>query len=232
MKKIAIIILAMAMGLTSVFAQKYTTTNMNREKTFMEKGAKVHDKLVWYQGELNFGFATGGKMKFDNGYKEPTNYSRAYIETIHGVRITQYAFAGLGLGVQYAFGKLSKEYPDRWNTIMMPIFFNMKGMYPVTENFAPYVSISLGGTVSPFSGYFNDTYYGDRYDDYDVAKEKLRGKFYGEYAVGLQYKKFNFSFGLQQQYMAWHWIEDGVDYGDDGERWNINSFFVKIGVKF
>lgn len=229
MKKIAIIILAMAMGLTSVFAQKYTTTNMNREKTFMEKGARVHDKLVWYQGELNFGFATGGKMNWTvYNETEKTNYSRAYIETIHGVRITKYAFAGLGLGVQYAFGKMYPSEPERWNTIMMPIFFNMKGMYPVTENFSPYVSISLGGSVCPFSGYFNDAIYYDGYEE----KYKLRGKFYGEYAVGLQYKKFNFSFGLQQQYMAWHYIEDGVDYGDDGDRWNINSFFVKIGVKF
>lgn len=225
MKKIAFLIFALALGVTSALAQKYTTTNMNREKTYREKGPKIHDRLVWYQGEFNFGFATGGKMNWTlYNEKERTDYSRVYIETIHGVRITKYAFAGLGLGVQYAFGKVYPGESDRWHTIMMPIFFNMKGMYPVTENFAPYVSISLGGSVCPFSAYWN-------YDNYEY-KFKLRGKFYGEYGIGLQYKKFNFSFGLQQQYMAWHSIVDGVDEGDEGDRWNINSFFVKIGVKF
>ena len=50
---------------------------------------------VRYQGGFNFGYATGGQLKFDDGDKEKTDFSRPYIETVHGVcMLNDYLFVG------------------------------------------------------------------------------------------------------------------------------------------
>lgn len=147
-----------------------------------------------YQGELNFGYGLGGKIKED-GEKYDANYSRAFIETIHGVRINKYAFAGVGVGFQYA-------YDEEWEMGTLPIFVDLKGYYPVTADFAPYLAIDLGYSVGLFSN-GGDT----------------PGGFYASYGIGLNYRKLNFGIGWQHQAFS--------DYDA-----KINSFFVKIGIKF
>lgn len=149
MKKIMLLLAAaLAVAPAASFAQKMTVTNINREKTYQ---TSTHNVDIWYEGELNLGFATGGKLKWDDGEKDKTNYSRPFISTIHGTRITKYGFVGVGVGVQYAFGKMDPDYDesDKWNTLMIPVFLNLKGYYPVTEDFAPYISISLGAPPRP-----------------------------------------------------------------------------------
>lgn len=133
MKKIMLLLAAaLAVAPAASFAQKMTVTNINREKTYQ---TSTHNVDIWYEGELNLGFATGGKLKWDDGEKDKTNYSRPFISTIHGARITKYGFVGVGVGVQYAFGKMDPDYDesDKWNTLMIPVFLNLKGYYPVTE---------------------------------------------------------------------------------------------------
>lgn len=111
---------------------------------------------IRYEGEVNVGFGLGGKLKMD-GQSADAKYSRPFIETIHGVRIARYAFVGLGVGFQYAY--------DDWKVGMMPLFVDLKGCYPVTENFAPYIAVDLGfgmgvtgtknfGSKLYFVGYF------------------------------------------------------------------------------
>ncbi|WP_296113051.1 hypothetical protein [uncultured Alistipes sp.] len=114
MKKTLILLLAALCAVPVVtFAQKTTVTRVNREKTYK---TSTHSVDIWYQGELNVGFATGGKLTWkDGGDSEKTNYSRPFISTIHGARITQYGFVGLGVGVQYAYGKMDPEYDDTSN---------------------------------------------------------------------------------------------------------------------
>lgn len=103
MKKIMLLLAAaLAVAPAASFAQKMTVTNINREKTYQ---TSTHNVDIWYEGELNLGFATGGKLKWDDGEKDKTNYSRPFISTIHGARITKYGFVGVGVGVQYAFGE-------------------------------------------------------------------------------------------------------------------------------
>lgn len=122
MKKTFILLLAALVAVPVVtFAQKTTVTRVNREKTYQ---TSTHSVDIWYQGELNVGFATSSKLTWkDGGDTEKTDYSRPFISTIHGARITQYGFVGLGVGLQYAYGKMDPEYDDtpNWETLMIPV---------------------------------------------------------------------------------------------------------------
>lgn len=186
---------------------------VNRGKNYQ---TNTHSVDFWYEGELNFGYATGGKLDWDEGGKDKTDYSRPFISTIHGVRITRYGFVGMGTGVQYAYGKTNPDYEGsgRWNTVMIPLFLNFKGYFPVTEEFSPYVSLSFGRSFCVASSY----------DDHWEAK----GRFYGEYGIGVNYGRFNFALGLQHQTFA---FEDS--YGKSSTlKGGIDSFFTKVGMKF
>ena len=52
---------------------------------------------------------------------------------------------------------------------------------------------------------------------------------YGEYGLGFNYRRFNFGFGLQHQSIKFSETYDG---STDNEKASINSFFVKVGLKF
>ncbi len=167
MKKIIVLAVAALLAVPATsFAQKTTITQMNREKTYQTTSHKVD---VWYQGEVNFGYGLDGKVDGENA-----EYGRVFVETIHGARITKYAFVGLGVGVQYA---------TEWESIAMPIFVDLKGYYPVNEKFAPYVSVDLGYSPVLDEGTTNG----------------FDGGFYASYGIGLNYGKLNFGLGGQHQ---------------------------------
>lgn len=212
MKKMLFLVAAVLLSApTATFAQKTTVTRVNREKTYQTSS---RDLNIWYQGELNFGYGLGGKLKY-KGESEDAKFSRAFIETIHGVRVTQYAFAGMGVGFQYAYDSKNLVAFDDGGVGMIPIFLDLKGYYPVSEKFAPYVAIDLGYGL-PVVGA----------SDPDDPDEKLKGGFYASYGIGLNYKKLNFGLGWQHQ--GFHY----EDEGEKGDNFSINSFYVKIGVKF
>lgn len=225
MKKTFILIFAALIAVpVASFAQKTTVTRINRERTY-KTSTRTFD--VWYQGEVSLGFATGGKLKWkDGGETEKTDYSRVFLSTVHGARITKYAFVGLGAGIQGAYGKLDPDDDgsDNWETAMIPLFLNLKGYYPVSDDFAPYVSVSLGSSIC--AGSFFDESGKESGGEWET---KLKGGFYGEYGVGFNYKHLDFGLGLQHQSMKFT-----ATYGGNSgeEKAGINSFFVKIGVKF
>lgn len=222
MKKL-LFLLAAAMIAAPTFAQKTTVTRVNREKTYT---TSEHNIKVWYQGEVNLGYATSGKMKWTyDGESEigKTNFSRPLISTVHGVRITPYAFVGLGVGAQYAYGEIDKGYDDKWNTLLIPAFLNLKGYYPINDDFAPYVSVSLGTSFCATSDF--------DYQDGDW-EEKMKGGFYGEYGLGINYKKLNFGFGIMTQNMKLQELYRGTVEKDETEKLSTTSFYVKIGIKF
>lgn len=198
MKKIAYCAFAaLLLGIWSANAQiiSGSTYSSSTEYTSTVKNTR-------YQGELNFGYGLGGNVKVD-GEKYDAKFSRAFIETVHGMRINEYAFAGLGFGFQYAY---DDENFNAEGIGMIPLFLDLKGYYPVTDSFAPYVAIDLGYGLPVIGA-----------DDGD-----LKGGFYASYGIGLNYKKLNFGLGWQHQ---------GFKYGD-GEGFGVNSFFVKIGLNF
>lgn len=210
MKKMLFLVAAVLLAApTATFAQKTTVTRVSREKTYQTSS---HDLNIWYQGELNFGYGVGGKVKYD-GESMDAKFSRAFIETIHGVRVTQYAFAGVGLGFQYAYDEKNAVGLEEGGVGMIPLFLDLKGYYPVTETFAPYVAIDLGYGMPVIGASGEDG-------------EKLKGGFYASYGIGLNYKKLNFGLGWQHQGFHYEWD------GEKSDGFSINSFFVKVGVKF
>lgn len=205
MKKIMLFLaVALLSAPAASFAQKMTVTNINREKTYKTTEHRVE---IWYEGELNLGYGLAGKLKGD--LDGDAKYSRPFIETVHGVRITKYAFVGAGLGFQYATDKA-------WEVGMMPVFLNLKGYYPVSEHFAPYVSVDLGYGIGVTG-------------TKDFAEEEgldLKGGMYASYGIGLNYKRLNVGLGWQHQGMK-------AEYdGDEAGKFRVNSFFVKVGLKF
>lgn len=135
-----------------------------------QKSKKGPKTGLHYQGELNFGYGLAGKLK-EEGYDEKfdANYSRVFLETVHGVRINPYAFVGVGINAQYSFD---------WEEIALPVFAALRGYYPVTDRFAPYVAIDLG---------------------YSPMLDAPVGGFYAAYGLGLTFGKLNFGFGWQHQ---------------------------------
>lgn len=203
MKRLVLLIAAAAMiAPATLFAQKITATSVNREKTYQTTTHKVD---IWYEGEVNIGYGAGGS--FTGDVDGDAKYARPFIETVHGVRITKYAFVGAGVGFQYATD-------DRWKVGMMPIFLNLKGYYPVSESFAPYVSVDLGYGI----GIAGTDDFGE-----DEGLD-LKGGFYASYGLGLNYKRLNFGLGWQRQNMK---------FSDEGDvKFGVSSFFVKVGLKF
>ena len=171
MKKIAILFSFFSLLVAfPADAQKW----MNKSSIYMssipESTTNKTDHKSGYQGELNFGYVVDG------------DYSRPFIESTHGVNISGYAFAGVGLGLQYV-------YNDKWNGIGIPLFVNLKGMYPVTENFSPYITLSLG------YNFLTTSFVGGGYQNYLDGP----GGFYNDLGVGIKYKAFNLSLGMQVQ---------------------------------
>ena len=234
------------------------------------KAPKVKRGIDWsphYKGEINVGYAiAGSKFDWEADYelssegesesgsesvgKLKTVFSRPLFETIHGAQIGPYFFVGAGIGLQYYCGKLKDvrggfgvTYTDaeRWNAVMLPIFADVKFMYPVSENFAPYLNLGLGGTVGCYSSLnhsdsgveFED--YGDGYIEYGWEESvKARGGLYCDLGVGFRYKALNFGLGFQHQLFKMvanlsydMGYEEKVSY-----KTKINSFYLKLGLNF
>ncbi len=232
MKKLLLVALLLCGVTATSFAQLVQSTTTVTERTYGKQKKELGK--IRYQGEVNIGFATGGKLNAElEGMKEKvgTDFSRPFLETIHGVRVGDYLFAGVGVGLQYAYGKYvnderidfdDEELPN-WNTAMMPIFLNLKGYYPVTKNFAPYISLSLGATTILGSD-FNIT----ETSIYDI-ESKHKGGFYCDFGVGFTARKFNFGFGLMHQGMKFE-MNDYDEYMNI--KMSVTSFYVKLGLKF
>jgi len=227
MKKILLLAaVAVLAAPAASFAQKTTVTRVNREKAYRTSSRSVD---IWYEGELNIGYGTGRLPDQDIPLDTEGGYARPLIETVHGVRITKYAFIGLGLGFQYAYD---------WDLCMMPVFVNLKGYYPVTKHLAPYISVDLG-VSSKLAGGTKSVR--ENLDPVTCYKDiNLKGGFYASCGVGLNYKRLNFGLGWQHQSMKNEYTEEIKNvngnsygrtyYGEDG--FGVNSFFVKVGLKF
>lgn len=257
MKKALLIVCAIVCLIAPVSAQQQSSEQVSKNKLSL----KSIDWTPKYKGEVNVGYAVSGKsFDFDYYYsnsdgesetenvgKMRTVFSRPLIETVHGVEIGPYLFVGAGLGLQYYCGKLHEfqEFADnaaalkekdsaseRWNAVMLPIFANIKFMYPVKNDFTPFLNLGLGGTVGCYSS-INCKY---SEDDFTEAV-RTRGGIYCDFGAGFRYKLLNVSVGLQHQAFK---IEYKAAKYYDGESWSekgglstkINSFYVKVGVNF
>lgn len=141
---------------------------------------------IKYQGEVDLGYSIGvGDFALN----------RLNLHTIHGAKINQNLSLGVGIGLDY--------YHEGGGDLMMPIFVNAKGYYPVTEKFSPYASLDLGYGVGVTEGVSG------------------LGGFYWSPAVGVKYDKFKFQIGYASQSLS----ESGVSV-------NMGSVQFKIGLAF
>lgn len=189
---------------------------------------------IGYRGEISAGFAFGDKMRLE-GENVKSDTSHPFIETVHGITITKYAFIGVGAGVQYYYGAMRKETPsDNWQAITVPLFVNLKGFYPITNITAPFISLSLGTTVVARSN-INALIY-----DIDGAyaiKNQLNGGLYCDFGAGFQVKNFTIGLGLQHQVFSdeisasGHYGNVDINGSQSGDI-KFNSFYIKIGACF
>ncbi len=197
--------------------------------------------FVRYSFDADLGFIVGTKADFSIGdygaESVKSNFCRPAFSMTHGVQIYKYAFAGLGFGVQYMYGNIyngdsfsDSEYEgvsSKWKTVLIPLYFNVKGIYPINDTFAPFVNLSLGYSFAiPTS---KDVFYKTSKD-----KSVLNGGFNCAFGVGLRIKHFQFGFGLQHQQLSWKISER--DYYDDWEtvktKIKNNSFYINVGMNF
>ncbi|MDE6556299.1 MAG: hypothetical protein K2K55_04985 [Duncaniella sp.] len=81
---------------------------------------------VKYQGEIGFGYSIGVGT---------CATGRANVHTVQGAKIGDYFSAGVGTGLDY-YHELSD--------LIIPVYLNMRGYYPLAKNFIPFVSLDLG----------------------------------------------------------------------------------------
>ena len=99
-----------------------------------------------YQGEVSAGIALGV-----GNFSE----SRLIAETVHGLRFNENFFAGVGLGLHYYLGN-----DIGLSGTVMPLFFDVKGYYPVSSKLAPFASFDIGygiglGDINGDGAYFS-----------------------------------------------------------------------------
>lgn len=106
----------------------------------------------------------------------------------------------------------------------MPIFANVKFMYPVNDKFTPFLSFSIGGTAGLYSPVNCDgSIYGES------ISQKVRGGLYCDLGVGFRYKVLNLSLGWQYQGLSLVQSYYSEEYTTSTK---INAFYLKVGVNF
>ncbi len=127
---------------------------------------------IRYQGEVDLGASITTE-----GYQ--TGRPVANFRTIHGARVGSYLFAGLGFGADWYFFDEGSSGDD--SEVVVPVFLNFKGYYPVNDDFSPFISLDLGygfGVTQSING---------------------EGGFVFSPAIGFQYRKFQFQIGYERQ---------------------------------
>lgn len=194
MKKALLLSLLCLFMSTGSFAQIIQSRSETKETYFVKPTVEVEKKYPRYQGEFNFGYVT------------PSSF---LMETVHGVRINKYAFAGLGLGLRYGsemtFSSHDYEVTGE-ELIYLPIYVNLKGYYPVTDKIEPFLNLSLGYAA-------------------DMTENESSG-FYCDFGAGVRLWKFALGLGLLHQNFS---VED-----EDGDSWSWGNtgFYLKIGFQW
>lgn len=183
---------------TGSFAQIIQSRSETKETYYIKTNpepepVKIDKKYPRYQGEFNLGYVTP---------------SSVLLETVHGVRINKYVFAGLGMGFRYASEMVytSHGYEVTGSELYyMPVFANIKGYYPVTNRIEPFLNLSLGYAA-------------------DLGGEESGG-FYCDFGTGIRFWKFAFGLGLLHQSFS-------IETSDESWSWKNTGFYIKVGFQW
>lgn len=194
MKKVLLLSFVCIFASISSFAQIIQSHSETKETFYVKPEVKETKAYPCYQGEFNIGYITPSVT--------------GMIETIHGVRINKYLFAGLGLGFRYSETMTfsSHDYTvDGTDLFYLPIYANVKGYYPVTDKIEPFLNLSLGYAA-------------------DICGQESGG-FYCDFGTGIRLWKFAVGLGLIHQSFS-------VDAGGSTWAWNNNGFYLKLGFQW
>ena len=204
-----------------------------------------------YRGELNIGGALSNVMHVSYYPMMKSSLSRPIVETIHGVSLSNYLYIGAGVGMQAYAGNMGDMYYydefryynyDKWAIVAFPIFGNIKGYLPINDNLKPFTSLSLGGTAIACSNMNSDNtdiYYvnGILYEDQILTK--MKGRFYCDWGVGIEFNRWSFALGLQHQrynvkneLFVYEGGHTNVCYINNIYKMYSNSFYLKVGIIF
>ena len=204
--------------LCAVLCSVYVASAQFRLKPFEFK--------VKYRGEVTVGGAFSNKLqgKYAGTHVETASEaSRLFVETVHGVMVSDYIFVGVGVGLQNYAGEIYKGDGRKWNTLTIPIFADLKGFLPINRSWRTFMNLGLGGSVV---GHSDLSYVENGF------KYKQHGGFYCDFGAGVEYRSLSFGIGLQHQTMRQSetWIDYGMTHST--EKFYTNAFYVKLGVNF
>lgn len=155
-----------------VFTIKYENGQRDVFSQFTSKrvpGNNINKKNYspHYEGDVAVGYALGLNRIGEWDY--------IAVETVHGIRILPYLFVGGGLG-------LHLYYIDD-GALIMPIYTNIKGYYPLSDKLSLSMSVDLGAAIGI----------------YDIRG----GHFYTSFGPGIQFgRNKSFDLSLRYQYMG------------------------------
>lgn len=120
-----------------------------------------------YEGDVAVGYALGLNRIGEWDY--------IAVETVHGIRILPYLFVGGGLGLHLYY------IDDR--ALIMPIYTNIKGYYPLSDKLSLSMSVDLGAAIGIYD---------------------IRGcHFYTSFGPGIQFgRNKSFDLSLRYQYIG------------------------------
>lgn len=160
-----------------------------REENFPEaaprkrRTPRFKDSYPHYQGDFAAAYGLGVGSITDE-----LNTDRIVVETVHGIRISPYAFLGLGAGFNYFHSLDTGNGSGSSNGGTVTAFANAKGYYPITDGTSVYLSLDLGGAF----GVMNCTK-----DSKDMYTSVGPG-----FSLGRPSSRQRFDVGVRYQYMG------------------------------
>jgi hypothetical protein len=205
-----------------------------------------------YRGEVHIGGAFSNTLHIP-GQEETmhieftgkSSLSRPLIETVHGFSLSNYLFVGAGLGLQFYAGEVGdmadgivSEDKETWGMLAIPLFVNVKGFFPINDELKPFTTLSLGGTVMACSNANTEGSYEDYGSKYSY-ETRVNGGFYCDWGVGVEYKRWSATIGLQHQRYAYKesstYISEYDSYSSNSSskiKAYSHSFYLKVGMVF
>ena len=194
MKKILLLSFICLVASTNSFAQIIQIHSETKETFYIKPEVQKTKSYPRYQGEFNVGYITPSVT--------------GMLETIHGIRVNKYLFAGLGIGFRYSETMTfsSHDYTiDGVDLAYLPIYANIKGYYPITNKIEPFLNLSLGYAA-------------------DISGQESSG-FYCDFGTGIRLWKFAVGLGIIHQSFS-------VDGGGETWAWKNTGFYLKLGFQW
>ena len=148
-----------------------------------------------------------------------------------GIRLTNYLSLGAGLGILFGSGKISYDYDyytDSYRdapTWFLPVFADIRGFYPVMDDFSLAAELSAGIEFNQFSGKI-DKWGGDKC-----------GQLHLNLSVGAEIKKITVNLGVMS-FAGMRRVEEYYNYGAnhshsvDYYKRTFPMLYLRVGYKF